>query len=102
MVRVPESRPERLTLYRSVLASRRVLVVLDDAAGEEQVADLVPAEPGSAVLVTARRRLRVTGSRHVPTLEPLAHADAADLFRRVVDAGGSTWPTTTRAMSIAW
>jgi len=88
MVRVPESRAERLALYRSVLAGRRVLVVLDDAASEEQVADLVPAEPGSAVLVTARRRLPVTCSRHMPTLQPLSHQDAAKLFRRVVDAGG--------------
>jgi DNA-binding SARP family transcriptional activator/tetratricopeptide (TPR) repeat protein len=88
MVRVPESRPERLALYRSVLAGRRVLVLLDDAGGEEHVADLVPAQPGAAVLVTARRRLPVTGSRHMPTLEPLAHPHAAELFRRVIDAGG--------------
>jgi DNA-binding SARP family transcriptional activator/tetratricopeptide (TPR) repeat protein len=86
--RVPEAKQERLAMYRSLLAERRVLVVLDDAADEGQVSDLVPAEPGCAVLVTARHRLPGTDSYHVPTLEPLDRRDSTELFVRVVNAAG--------------
>jgi tetratricopeptide (TPR) repeat protein/DNA-binding SARP family transcriptional activator len=87
--RVPESAAERLAAYRTLLADRRVLIVLDDAADEAQVADLVPANPGCAVLVTARRRLpQISGVHHVAPLEPLRRAEATELFLRVVrDAG---------------
>lgn len=89
MPRVPDSRAERLGAYRTLLAGRRVLIVLDDAADEAQVSDLIPAAPGCAVLVTARRRLPgITGCHHVPALEPLLPADATELFLRVArDAG---------------
>lgn len=83
--RVPETPAERLAEYRTLLASRRVLVVLDDAADGTQVSDLVPASPGCAVLVTARQRLPdIAGAHHVAPLEPLAPPDAAELFIRVV------------------
>lgn len=85
---VPESKHERLAVYRTLLAERQVLVVLDDAAGEAQVSDLVPAEPSCAVLVTARRRLPGTGSHHVPTLAPLDAKDARELFVRVASRAG--------------
>ena len=86
---VPDTTEERLAAYRTLLAGRRVLVVLDDAADGAQVSDLVPANPRCAVLVTARQRLpEVSGSHHVPPLEPLQPADATELFLRVVgDAG---------------
>jgi DNA-binding SARP family transcriptional activator/tetratricopeptide (TPR) repeat protein len=87
--RVPETKQERLGAYRTLLAGRRVLVVLDDAASGAQVSDLVPANPGCAVLVTARQRLpEISGSHHVPPLEPLLPADATELFLRVVGAAG--------------
>jgi DNA-binding SARP family transcriptional activator/tetratricopeptide (TPR) repeat protein len=86
---VPETKAERLSAYRTLLAGRRVLVVLDDAADGAQAAELVPASPGCAVLVTARQRLpEIGGAHHVAPLEPLSRADAAELFVRVVrDAG---------------
>lgn len=87
--RVPETIQERLAAYRTLLAGRRVLIVLDDAADGIQVSDLVPANPRCAVLVTARQRLpEISGSHHVPPLEPLQPADATELFLQVVgDAG---------------
>jgi DNA-binding SARP family transcriptional activator/tetratricopeptide (TPR) repeat protein len=90
-VRVPEAKAERLAEYRTLLASRRVLVVLDDAASGAQVSDLVPGNPGCAVLVTARQRLpEIDGAHHVAPLEPLDPADATELFLRVIAGAGIT------------
>jgi DNA-binding SARP family transcriptional activator/tetratricopeptide (TPR) repeat protein len=87
--RVPETTAERFAAYRTLLADRRVLVVLDDAADGAQVADLVPANPRCAVLVTARQRLpEVSGAHHVAPLEPLPPAEATELFLRVVRGAG--------------
>lgn len=84
---VPESPAERAALYRSLLADRRMLVVLDDAADGAQIRPLIPAGAGCKVLVTARRHLPdVPGGHHVGTLEPLADRDAAALFEGVVAA----------------
>lgn len=89
--RVPETRAERLAEYRTMLADRRVLVVLDDAASGAQVSDLVPGNPGCAVLVTARQRLPdIDGAHHVAPLEPLDRADATELFLRVIAGAGIT------------
>jgi DNA-binding SARP family transcriptional activator len=82
---VPETKAERLATYRTLLADRRVLVVLDDAADGAQVADLVPGNPRCAVLVTARRRLpELVGGRHLAPLAPLQPTDAMQLFLHVV------------------
>jgi tetratricopeptide (TPR) repeat protein/transcriptional regulator with XRE-family HTH domain len=55
--RIP-ARPEaQAGLYRSLLADRRMLIVLDNARDEEQVRPLLPASPASLVIVTSRNQL---------------------------------------------
>lgn len=88
---VPETKAERVAEYRTLLADRRVLVVLDDAADGAQASDLVPANPGCAVVVTARQRLPdIGGAHHVAPLGPLDPANATELFLRVVRESGIT------------
>jgi DNA-binding SARP family transcriptional activator/Tfp pilus assembly protein PilF len=75
--------------YRSLLARRRVLVVLDDAAGVEQVRPLLPAGPGSMVLVTSRYRLTGLVARdgaRLITLDVLDADEALGLLTHVLGA----------------
>ena len=83
---VPESIEERANLYRTLLSDRRVLVVLDDAANEKHVRDLLPGGAGCAVLVTSRRRLpALAGATHVD-IEVFAEAEATALLETLVGA----------------
>ncbi|MBO3734254.1 AfsR/SARP family transcriptional regulator [Glycomyces niveus] len=84
---VPAGLDERIGLYRTVLAGRSVLVVLDNARDAAQVRPLLPVAPGSFTLVTSRDRLAgldaTEGADTVP-LELLSDADAwALLVRRI-------------------
>ncbi|OLF17484.1 tetratricopeptide repeat protein [Actinophytocola xanthii] len=66
---VPADLEEAEGLYRTLLADRRVLVLLDNAAGAEQVRRLLPGSPGCLALVTSRDRLTGLvageGARHL-------------------------------------
>ncbi|WP_182887395.1 AfsR/SARP family transcriptional regulator [Microbispora sp. H10885] len=79
---LPDGVEERGRLFRAVLADRRVLVVLDDAASEEQVRPLLPGGPGCAVLVTSRRRPAGLSARAV-RVDALGPASAAALLGRI-------------------
>lgn len=80
---VPAGFDERVALFRSLTAERRLLVVLDNVRDADQVRPLVPAAPGSAVVVTSRNQLPGViaefGACPVP-LELLSAADAESLL----------------------
>jgi DNA-binding SARP family transcriptional activator len=81
--RIPAELPAQAGLYRSLLAGKRVLVVLDNARDVEQVRPLLPGSPGSMALVTSRNSLTglVAGQGAVPlTLDLLTVADARELL----------------------
>lgn len=77
--RIPEAVEERAALWRSELAMRRAVVVLDNVAGQAQVRPLLPGAGSSIVLITSRRRLVGLGDAHPVTLDVLGPREAADL-----------------------
>jgi DNA-binding SARP family transcriptional activator/tetratricopeptide (TPR) repeat protein len=86
---VPVELDEAATLYRSLLAGRRMLVVLDNAANAEQVRPLLPGSPGSLVLLTSRDRLTglvATHGVHRLTLGVLTPAESVALLARMLGA----------------
>jgi DNA-binding SARP family transcriptional activator len=80
---VPSDPDRRSAALRSELASRRVLIILDDVAAASQVLPLMPGTGASAVVITSRRRLTdLAGADSVP-LDVLDVAEATELLRRV-------------------
>jgi len=65
------------------VAGKKVLLVLDDAAGHEQVRPLLPGTAGSLVLVTSRRRLAGLEDAEVISLETLPAGEAVELLARL-------------------
>ncbi|MFC8368231.1 BTAD domain-containing putative transcriptional regulator [Streptomyces sp. NPDC057239] len=81
--RIPGDFDAQVALYRSVLARRRVLVLLDNARDTEQVRPLLPGSPGSLVIVTSRSRLSglIAGEgAHPLTLDQMTPTEAFDLL----------------------
>ncbi|MBY8884020.1 tetratricopeptide repeat protein [Streptomyces sp. PTM05] len=83
---LPATEDELAVLYRSLLAERRVLVVLDDAADTAQVSLLLPGYQGSAAIVTSRTRLAALDGVQSFGLTALVPDHAAKLFADIVGA----------------
>jgi DNA-binding SARP family transcriptional activator/tetratricopeptide (TPR) repeat protein len=83
---VPDGTDERMDAYRTLLAGRRILIVLDDAANEQQVRPLLPGSGGSSVLVTSRHRLGGLAGARLVELDLLSTAEATALLARVAGA----------------
>lgn len=84
---IPASLSERAGLFRSLLAGRRMLIVLDNAASSAQIRPLLPGTPGCLVVVTSRNRLPGLVARDgaVPVLlDVLSEATATDLLAQTV------------------
>ncbi|MGH3877628.1 MAG: helix-turn-helix domain-containing protein, partial [Actinophytocola sp.] len=79
---VPHGFEAQVGLYRSLMAGRRVLVVLDNARDAEQVRPLLPGAPGCLAIVTSRNRLSglVAETAHPVTLDLLTTAEARELL----------------------
>jgi DNA-binding SARP family transcriptional activator len=82
--RIPAELDARAALLRSWAAGRRLLVVLDDAAGMAQLQPLLPVAPGIGMVVTSLLPLPVAGA--VVCLEPLSVEEGTGLLARM--AGG--------------
>ncbi|MFI6323749.1 BTAD domain-containing putative transcriptional regulator [Nonomuraea sp. NPDC050556] len=80
---LPEATQERSALFRSLLAERRMLVVLDNAVSAAQVRPLLPGAPGCAVLVTSRARLVGLGGARQVDLEVLSPVESLALLAKV-------------------
>jgi tetratricopeptide (TPR) repeat protein len=80
---------DQAALYRSVLAGRRVLVILDNASDAGQVRRLLPGTPGCLVLVTSRNQLTGLAAEgaHVLRLDPFTMEEAHDLLDRRLGPG---------------
>lgn len=85
---VPARVAEQSSLFRSVTAGKRLLLLLDNALSAAQVRQLLPGGSGSMVVVTARTRLGslISDGAHMVNLEPLPASAATDLLRVTIGA----------------
>jgi hypothetical protein len=87
--RIPTEEDQAAALYRTVMADRRVLVVLDNARSVDQVRPLLPGSHGCLVLVTSRDRLAGLvardGARRL-SLDVLPPEEAFALLTRILGA----------------
>ncbi|MGW3104229.1 AfsR/SARP family transcriptional regulator [Streptomyces sp. NPDC001100] len=84
-MRIPAGLDAQTALYRSMLAQRRMLILLDNARDTDHVRPLLPGSPGSLVIVTSRNQLTglVAGEgAHPLPLDQLTSAEAHDLMAR--------------------
>jgi tetratricopeptide (TPR) repeat protein len=80
---IPDAIGERAGLLRAQLSRRRAIVILDDAAGPDQIQPLLPSSGQSLILITTRRTLSGLPGTHTLTLDVLPVTDAVTLFRQV-------------------
>jgi DNA-binding SARP family transcriptional activator len=99
---IPADPEERAARYRSRLAGRRVLIVLDNASSADQVRPLLPGGPSCAVLITSRDALSGLiardGVRRL-VLDPMPLGDATQLLQTLIGERAEADPTATRALA---
>jgi len=99
---IPAGTEDRAAAFRSMLAGRRVLIVLDNACDAGQVRPLLPGEPGCLVLVTSRDALAGLvardGARRV-LLDVLPPAEAVALLRALIGPRVQAEPTAAARLA---
>ncbi|MEE1938384.1 BTAD domain-containing putative transcriptional regulator [Streptomyces sp. TRM 70361] len=83
---IPDGVEERAALYRSLLAGRRVLLLLDNARDAAQIRPLLPGTEGCAALITSRVRMVDLAGAHLVDLDVMSPEEAMTLFTRIVGA----------------
>lgn len=81
---IPDSTEERAALYRSRLAGRHMVIVIDDAASADQVRPLIPGTAATALIVTSRSRLGALAGARLHQLEPFRSDEALALLSALV------------------
>jgi len=85
--RLPSGSDELAARYRTAVSGRRLLVLLDNAAGTDQVLALLPPTPSSGVIITSRHSLTALATHHsvhLREVEPLSTVEARSLLGRTV------------------
>jgi tetratricopeptide (TPR) repeat protein/DNA-binding XRE family transcriptional regulator len=85
---IPPGLEARAARWRDHVAGRKILLVLDDAAGHQQIRPLLPGTAGSLVLVTSRRRLTALDDAAVVSLDVLPAGEAAALLAQLAGRPG--------------
>ncbi|HEY6311775.1 MAG TPA: BTAD domain-containing putative transcriptional regulator [Streptosporangiaceae bacterium] len=99
---IPVDEDERAARYRTILAGRRVLIVLDNARDAAQVRSLLPGTASCAVLVTTRSRMADLASTRLVDLDVLDDDEALTLFTKVVgDERAAAEPEATAELLLA-
>ncbi len=84
---IPDTAGERIALLRAQLSRRRAIVILDDAAGHDQIRPLLPVAGQCMILITTRRKLADLDGARALTLDVLSMDDAITLFQRIAGQG---------------
>ncbi|WP_405742747.1 tetratricopeptide repeat protein [Streptomyces sp. NBC_01525] len=81
---IPDGLDERAALYRSTLAGRRILALLDNARDAAQIRPLLPGTEGCAALITSRTRMIDLAGAQLIDLDVMSPEEAFTLFTRIV------------------
>jgi DNA-binding SARP family transcriptional activator len=82
---IPGSLPAQTAMYRSLLADKRILILLDNARESDQVRPLLPGSPSCLVIVTSRNTLSglvASEGAAVADVDLLSSAEAGELLAR--------------------
>jgi DNA-binding SARP family transcriptional activator len=82
---MPAGLDQRIQLYRSLMATKRMLVVLDDAETLEQIQPLMPTSSTSAVIITSQCSGTAPAGSSMIILDPLTRQQARDMLGTIVD-----------------
>ena len=85
--KLPETEAELLPIYRSTLAAKRALIVLDNAAGEVQVKNLLTGDK-TGFIITSRKALALAGVESVQ-IDVLSPEKSLELLRGIVGTKGT-------------